>query len=67
MRISQIGGVTVSQESINEPKEKTCPFCPCRFSSETDFDKHMETFGWKQEEHLRKFYEVHRRLEWQNE
>jgi len=24
----------------------------------------MEAFGWKKEEHLHKFYEVHRRMEW---
>jgi len=43
---------------------KKCPFCPCYFETDSDYNKHMEAFGWKKEEHLRKFYEVHRRMEW---
>jgi uncharacterized C2H2 Zn-finger protein len=42
---------------------KQCPFCPCQFETESDYNLHMETFGWNKEEHMYKFRNVHRQME----
>jgi uncharacterized C2H2 Zn-finger protein len=41
---------------------KQCPFCPCVFETEADYEAHMKAFGTNEEEHLRRF-QTHRRLE----
>ncbi|MDH5374359.1 MAG: hypothetical protein OEY40_00915 [Candidatus Bathyarchaeota archaeon] len=40
-----------------------CKFCPCVFENEEDLKKHMETFGYDREEHLRKWKRSHYDLE----
>jgi len=39
-----------------------CPFCPCWFATETDFNKHMDAFGWVQKDHLEKYATIQRRF-----
>jgi len=46
-----------------------CPYCPCMFGSEVDFQAHLRGFGINRVEHLRKFVEIHelsadRRKKW---
>jgi hypothetical protein len=41
---------------------KQCPYCPCEFETEHDYELHMRAFGTNKEEHLRRFWE-HGRVE----
>lgn len=43
---------------------KKCPFCSCTFETETDYNLHMNAFGWNKEEHLKKLYYARRQLNW---
>jgi hypothetical protein len=38
---------------------KKCPYCPCEFEANSDFQQHMETFGYDKEMHLTKYYRIH--------
>ena len=40
-----------------------CPFCPCVFSTKSDFQKHMDCFGSGKAEHIESFRRVHNRIE----
>ena len=41
---------------------KQCPYCPCMFETEADYEAHMKAFGNNKEEHLRRF-QTHLRVE----
>lgn len=41
---------------------KQCPYCPCVFETEADYEAHMKAFGTNKEEHLRRF-QTHNYLE----
>lgn len=46
-----------------------CPYCPCMFGTEVDYQAHLREFSTNRVEHLRKFVEVHelssdRRKKW---
>ena len=36
-----------------------CPYCPCMFGSELDFQAHLRGFGDGGIKHFRKFVEIH--------
>lgn len=34
---------------------KKCPYCPCEFETQADYEAHMKAFGSDEEEHLFRF------------